>query len=168
MKTRFSIINLIVLGLIALWGVACGGAKSVSVAELPVYPDAVKLEAGDSAIANTLENNMAQDAAIRKSLGAFGGGSTEQVGYQLPAGTSWEQVKAFYAKELEGSKWSSGMGGVAGMGVDVNAMMDTANEGNDLFKTAIWSKDKQTLSVVYSVDPTNPDERMLILSLSSQ
>ena len=167
MKTRFSIVSLIVLSVISLLLVACG-SKSVSVAELPIYPDAVQLEAGDSTIANTLENNMAQDATMRESLGALGSGSTEQVGFQLPSDTSWDQVKTFYTKELEGSGWSSGLGGVAGMAVDVNAMMDTANQGNDLFQTAIWSKDKQTLTVVYSVDPTNQDEKILILSLSSQ
>ena len=167
MKTRFSIVSLIVLGVISMLLVACG-SQSVAMADLPVYPDAVELEAGDSAIANTLENNMAQDAAMRDSLGALGGGSTEQTGFELPSGTSWDQVKAFYAKELEGGGWSSGLGGVAGMAVDVNAMMDTANQGNDLFQTAIWSKDKQTLTVVYSVDPTNQEEKVLILSLSSR
>ena len=52
--------------------------------------------------------------------------------------------------------------------VDVNAMMDTTNEGNDMFQTAIWSKDKQTLTVVYAVDPTNQEGKVLILSLSSR
>jgi hypothetical protein len=166
-KTRFSLVSLIVFSVIALLLAACG-AKPVSVAELPVYPEAVQLEAGDSAIADTLENNMAQDAAMRDAMGPLGGGGkTEQAGFQLPSDTSWEQVKAFYAKELEDNGWSSGLGGVAGI-VDVNAMMDTANQDNDLYQIAIWSKGKQTLAVIYAVAPTNQDEKLLLLSLSSR
>ena len=167
MKTRYSVISLVVASVISLLLVACG-SKPAAIADLPVYPKAVQLEAGDSTIANTLQKNMEQDAAIRKSMGALGSGKTEQAGFQLPADTSWDEVKAFYAKQLEGSGWSSGLGGVAGMAVDVNAMMGAANQGNDMFQTAMWSKDKQTLTVVYSVDPTNQNEKMLILSLSSR
>jgi hypothetical protein len=167
MKARISIFSLIVLGVMTLLLAACG-SQSVSVAQLPVYPDAVQLQPGDSTIADTLENNMAQDEAIRQAMGSLGGGKTEQTGFQLPADTTWEQVKAFYAKELEANGWSSGLGGVAGMAVDVNAMMDTANQGNDVFQTAIWSKGKQTLSVIMTVMPTDSNEKMLILSLSSR
>jgi hypothetical protein len=141
-------------------------SESASIAELPVYPDAVEL-AADSPVADTLAGNMEQNAAMSEALGGLGG-TAEQIGYQLPSGTTWDQVKDFYAKELEGNGWSSGLGNVAGMAVDVNAIMDTANEGNDMFQTAIWSTNKQTLTVVYSVDPTNQEERMLILSLSSR
>jgi hypothetical protein len=50
----------------------------------------------------------------------------------------------------------------------VNALMKTTNEGNDLFKTAIWTKSKQTLTVVMVTDPTDAKQKQLLLSLSSQ
>jgi hypothetical protein len=46
--------------------------------------------------------------------------------------------------------------------------MNTANEDNGLFKIAIWSKDKQTLSVVMTKSPTDPSDEELLLSLSTQ
>jgi hypothetical protein len=143
---------------------ACGG--SVSSGDLPKYPGATELKAGESAIGSTLAQNMKQDSAVRQAMGA--GGKIEQKGFTLPGDASWEQVKAFYDKELKATGWESGLGGVAGGFVDVNAVMGAANQGNDLFQTSIWSKGKQTLTVAMIVSPTDRKQRELILSLSSQ
>jgi len=143
---------------------ACG--SNASSADLPRFPGATELKAGGSAIGNTLAQNMKQDAALRQAMGA--GGKTEQLGFKLPGDTNWEQVKAFYDKELKAGGWESGLGGVAGGFVDINAVMGAANQGNNLFQTAIWSKGKQTLTVAMVVSPTDNRQRELILSMSSQ
>jgi len=143
---------------------ACGG--SVSSGDLPKFPGATELKAGESTIGSTLAQNMKTDSAMRQAMGA--GGKIEQKGFTLPGDASWEQVKAFYDKELKAAGWESGLGGVAGGMVDVNAVMGAANQGNDLFQTAIWSKGKQTLTVAMVVSPTDRTQRQLILSLSSQ
>jgi len=60
------------------------------------------------------------------------------------------------------------LGGVANSFVDVNAIMETANQGNELFQTAIWSKDKQTLTLVMVTDPTDQTKKQLLFSLSTR
>jgi hypothetical protein len=143
---------------------ACGGRASAG--DLPRFPGATELKAGESAIGNTLAQNMKQDAAMRQALGA--GGKTEQSGFKLPGDATWEQVKSFYDKELRASGWESGLGSIAGGFVDINAVMGAANQGNDLFQTAMWSKGKQTLTVAMITNPRDKKQRELLLSLSSR
>jgi len=143
---------------------ACGGKASAG--DLPRFPGATELKAGESAIGSTLAQNMKQDAAMRQAMGA--GGNIEQTGFKLPGDATWEKVKSFYDKELKAAGWESGLGGVAGGFVDINAVMGAANQGNDLFQTAMWSKGKQTLTVAMITGPSNKKQRELILSLSSR
>jgi hypothetical protein len=143
---------------------ACGG--SVASGDLPKYPGATELKPGETPVGNTLAQNMSQDEAVRKAMGV--GGKTEQTGFVLPVDTQWAQVKEFYDKELAAAGWKSGLGGIAGGFVDVNAVMGTANKGNDLFQTAIWSRGKQTLTAIMVKSPTNSKQKELILSLSTQ
>lgn len=170
MKRKLSpiIISLIILSALACNSILPFGSSAVAISDLPVYPNAAELKAGESVIGDTLAQNEEQDAAMREALGALGSGSTEQRGFQLPGDATWEQVKSFYEKELSAAGWSSGVGGFASNFVDVNAMMEAANQGNELFQTAIWSKDKQTLTVVMMTDPTDQAQKQLILSLSTQ
>lgn len=172
MKNRLSLItfSLITLALLACNSILPfgSGGSAVTASALPVYPGATELKEGESTIGNTLAQNMEQDAAMREAMGALGSGSIEQKGFQLPAEATWEQVKAFYEKELTAAGWQSGLGGIAGNMVDVNAMMEAANQGNELFQTALWSKGKQTLTTVMITDPSDGTQKELILSLSTQ
>ncbi|HEX7502694.1 MAG TPA: hypothetical protein VF451_04680 [Acidobacteriota bacterium] len=159
---KYGIFTILAIVLMVLPG--CGG--SVASGDLPTYPGAVELKAGSSAIGGTLAQNMKQDAGLRQAMGA--GGKIEQRGFTLPAGATWDQVKGFYDKELKAGGWQSGLGGAAGSFVDINAVMGAANQGNDLFQTAMWSKGKQTLTVAVITGPIDKKERQLILSLSTQ
>lgn len=141
---------------------ACGGASSSK--DLPRYPGATELKAGESTVGDTLAKNMEQDAAMRKAMGA--GGKTEQLGFRLPGDATWDKVKAFYDQELKANGWESGLGGMAGGFIDINAVMGAANQGNELFQTSMWSRNKQTLTVVMAAGPSG--QRELILSLSSR
>jgi hypothetical protein len=148
--------------LIVLLLAACG-AKAVTLADIPAYPDATLLNPGDDPIADTLVQNMAQDAQIRTSVGV--GGSMEQQAYRLPAGTSWDAVSQFYTDELTGAGWKAGVGGPGG---DIAGdILNQANAGNDLFQTTIFSKGKQTLTIIRSADPVNPESLYLIFSLTT-
>jgi hypothetical protein len=164
-KTKTLSASLVMLAVSLLVLTACGGGATAA-KDLPVYTGAVELKPGESTVGDTLAKNMQQDTALRQAIGA--GGKTEQKGFKLPADTTWDQVNAFYDKELKAAGWSSGLGGIAGSFVDLNAVMNTANEDNGLFKIAIWSKDKQTLSVVMTKSPTDPSDEELLLSLSTQ
>ncbi len=161
-KRQFAVTGVLAIFLVIL--PSCGG--NATSGDLPKYPGAVELKVGDSAIGSTLAQNMKQDAAVRQAMGA--GGKIEQTGFKLPVDATWEQVKSFYDKELKATGWESGLGGVAGGFVDINAVMGAANQGNNLFQTAMWSKGKQTLSVAMVIDPSDKKQKELILSLSSR
>jgi hypothetical protein len=106
---------------------------------------------------------MAQDAQIRTSVGV--GGSVEQQSFRLPAGVTWDAVSKFYTDELTGDGWKSGAGGPGGdMASDI---MNQVNAGNDMFQTTIFSKGKQTLTVMRIADPVNLDSLYLIFSLAT-
>ena len=171
-KTKLSLIgfSIIILTLLACNSILpFGGSSKAGLGEVPVYAGATELKAGESNIGDTLKKNEEQNAALSQAMGSLGGGTElEQKGFQLPSEATWDQVKAFYDKDLSAAGWSSGLGGIAGSIVDVNAMISTANEGNDLFKTAIWSKDKETLTLVMVTDPTDATKKQLIMSLSTR
>jgi hypothetical protein len=163
MRTTTRLFTLLVCGLLSLLLVACG-AKPATIADLPVYPGAVELKPGESAIGDTLQQNMEQDAAMREAAGA--GGSTEQKGFSLTGDASWAAIKSFYGDELKAKGWQEGVGGPGGS--IASQMLETANEGNELFQTAMFSKDKQVLSVIRVASPTDPNVVELLLSLSTR
>lgn len=165
MKIKTLSFSFIMLAVVALVLAACGGA--VATKDLPVYTGATELKAGESNIGDTLAKNVEQNAALKQAMGGMGS-DLDQKGFQLPADATWDQVKAFYEKELDKAGWSKGLGGIANSFVDVNAIMETTNQDNELFKTAIWSKGKQTLTIVMITDPTDNAKKQLLLSLSSQ
>lgn len=165
MRTQNSIGSFLALGAAFLLLTGCGG-KAVAVGDLPAFPGATELKAGDSRIGDTLAKNMEQDAAMRKAMGT--GGQTEQRGFGLPVDATWDKVKGFYEKELKDRGWASGLGGIAGGMVDINSIMNTANQGNGLFQTMLWSRGSQNLSLIMTVSPTKAGEKTLILSLSTR
>ena len=141
---------------------ACGGGAA-TMNDIPPYPDATALEPGVDPVADTLVDNMAQDAQIRSSVGASG--QIEQKAYRLPAGATWEQVESFYNDKLGSEGWKNGLGGIAGnIAGDV---MSSVNQSNDMFQTGIWSKDKQTLSIIRVSDGAAEESFFLILSLAT-
>lgn len=152
------------LGLALALALGGCGAAPATIADLPAYPGAVELKPGESAVGDVLAQNMQQDAAIRESAGV--GGSTEQRGYSLPAEATWDDVKGFYSEQLKASGWEEGMGGPGG---DLaGQIMAQANQGNDLFQTAMYSKGKQVLSVIRVASPVDPAVVELVLSLSTR
>jgi len=141
---------------------ACG-SKPVALTDLPAYAGAVALQPGEDPVADTLAQNMEQNAQITSSLGVDS--KIEQMAYRLPADTSWDDVLAFYKKELEGSGWKSGLGGPGG---DIAGdILNQANAGNDLFQMSMFSKGKQSLTIIRTADPLNPSQPYLIFSLAT-
>ena len=72
----------------------------------------------------------------------------------------WDQIKSFYDEKLKASGW--------GTNSLVSGIMEQANQGNDLFQTANWQKDKQNVTIVMVTAPTDTSQKQLIVSLSSQ
>ncbi len=146
---------------VAIMLTACSGPVSMN--DLPAYPGAVEHKAGQSQIGNTLAKNAQTDAAMRSAVGV--GGKTEQKGYRLPKDAKWEDVKRFYDDKLGAAGWSSGAGGV--MGGMVSDVLNAANQSNNLSQTTLYSRGKQTLTVIVVTNPTKKGERDLLLSLST-
>ncbi len=89
-------LSLVVFALVTMLS-ACGG-KAVTLAELPIPPEARPLESGSNPLADQIASSL---------LEAYGdiGSSSEVAVYALPATTSWEQLKSFYIEQLAGSDW---------------------------------------------------------------
>jgi hypothetical protein len=153
-KLLTTVLVVLALGMLA----ACGGTAPATLTDVPVYPDAVELKSGESSLADTLGQNNQNDAALRAQLGT--GGKTEQKGYSLPKGATWDQVKSFYDDKLKSAGWSTNS--------LVSGIMDQANQGNDLFHVANWQRGTQNVSIVMLTSPTNADEKQVLVSLSSQ
>ena len=158
-KVQFT---LVLLALFTLLLAACG-SDPATVSDIPAYPDATALQPGEDPIADTLVNNMEQDASLRANLGT--GGSIEQMAYRLPSGTTWDQVKSFYDGELDSAGWERGMGGPGG---DLaSGILESVNTGNELFQMASWNKGDQILTLIRNVNPTDESQVYLIMSLNT-
>ena len=149
----------VVLTLFALFALAaCGGSAPAALTDIPAFPGATELKPGESTLGDTLAQNNQADAALRGQLGT--GGKTEQKGFSLPSDAKWDQIKSFYDEKLKAGGW--------GTNSLVSGIMEQANQGNDLFQTANWQKDKQNVTIVMVTSPTNTAQKQLIVSLSSQ
>ena len=159
---KFSLfLGLLAISLIFL--VACG-SKAVTMDEIPAYPEATALEPGADPVADTLVENMAQDAQIRTDVGV--GGQIEQKAYRLPTGATWDDVESFYNDKLGANDWENGLGGIAGN--IAGDMMGTVNQANEMMQIGTWSRDKQTLSLVRVAETTDSNGSfLLILSLAT-
>ena len=159
---KFSLfLGLLAISLIFLVG--CG-SKAVTMDEIPAYPEATALEPGADPVADTLVENMAQDAQIRTDVGV--GGQIEQKAYRLPAWATWDDVESFYNDKLGANDWENGLGGIAGN--IAGDMMGTVNQANEMMQIGTWSRDKQTLSLVRVAETTDSNGSfLLILSLAT-
>ena len=143
---------------------ACGGGPApVSIADLPTYAGAKQLQPGNSPIATTLKNNEQQAAAMGQKI--------EQKAFGLPKDATWDKLIAFYNEQLKAKGWKEGAAG-GGLGSSmandmVNKAMGQANAGNDMFKTAMFARGKQTLTVMRLAGTTAKDEAQVLLSLNT-
>jgi hypothetical protein len=162
MNRNFSLKFVVAILVMAFLLAACG-SKTVTIEDIPAFTGATALVPGEDPVADTLIQNMEQDAQLRTQVGV--GGSIEQKAYRLPADASWDAVKSFYADALEGDGWESGLGGPGG---DLaSGIMDSVNTGNEFFQTAIWSRGDQNITIIRNIDPTNAENVMLMMSLAT-
>jgi hypothetical protein len=144
--------------------VSCGG-KPTAMQDIPVFPGAVELKSGASQIGDTLKQNENTDAAMRQALNT--GGKIEQRAWQLPIGATWTEVKALYEEKLKAAGWQSGLGAAGSGFVDVNKMMEVANQSNPMSQTMIFTKGKQSLTLLMMALPLKKEGKQLIISLAS-
>lgn len=129
-----SIRLLLPLAVLLLAILACGGSDPITIGEIAPFPGATLAEQG-----NVLADSIAE--SIKNGAGR----EAEQIDvrtYVLPAGTTWEAVRSFYASQ-------SGVG-------DWEPAEELAEE-TDYINTAAWSRggfgSEQVLLVAHSIDP---------------
>jgi hypothetical protein len=86
--------------LVLTLALACiGSGTPVAMSGIPVYPGASSIDAAGNPIASALLESIEQEADAESSVDA------EFDFYSLPAGTTLNEVKDFYAGEMEGTDW---------------------------------------------------------------
>ncbi|HSQ35423.1 MAG TPA: hypothetical protein VLQ89_05460, partial [Candidatus Binatia bacterium] len=80
---------------------------------------------------------------------------------------AWPEVKSFYEEKLKATGWQSGVGGLGGGFVDVNKMMEAANQSNPMSQTVLFTRGKQSLTLIMLALPGNNDGKQLFASLAS-
>ncbi len=104
MNAKLSIKSIVSLGAALVMLSACGGAKPATMADMPTYPGATELKPGESTLANTLANNVAQNDQLKQAMGGAGT-KIDQKGFKLPAAATWaEATKAAAAPDPEPPK----------------------------------------------------------------
>ena len=135
--------------LLVLLGLACGGSSEpVTFSDLPVYSGATAIRAGDNAFADLMAELM-QGAATSEEA------STEVDIYTAPAGTTWNDVLAFYTDELNDTDWES----------------DTSlAQTSDAISMAGWTRgggaNEQALLVGHASDPLSGSPFIIVVLLS--
>lgn len=157
MNKKITLVSLFALVALMLAVSACGGSAPATINDIPAYPGATELKAGDSRIGDTLAKNMQNDAALRQAAGA--GGKQEQRGFSVAKDTSWDAVKKFYDEKLKATGW----GAPNSM---VSNVMAQVNQQNPMTQSEIYARGKQTVAVVRVVEPISKDV-MLILVLTT-
>lgn len=171
MSTKLSIRSILSLGAALMVLSACGSAKPVTMADMPTYPGATELKPGESTLASTLANNVTQNDQLKQAMGGAGT-KIDQKGFKLPSDATWAGVSKFYEDKLKTMGFAAGLGGTGGIagglvGNLTDKMMQQVNQGNDLFQTAMFSKDKQVFTVIMIADPIDKTKKELITSLNT-
>ena len=96
MRVKTSLLVLVMLLCLPLAGCA---SEPATMDQIPVYPGAEPLEAGDHDLADKVLEAM-EASAEEQSL------STKFSLYGLPEDTTWEEIAAFYEAELAGTDWT--------------------------------------------------------------
>jgi len=87
---------------VLVWALACTGSEPVTMADIPVYPDATLIESGDDPIVDMLV------AAMEEGMAESGEDvNVEFKTYGLGSGVSWDDIKSFYEDELAGTDWET-------------------------------------------------------------
>ncbi len=149
------VVALLVVSAVAL--TACGGGtQPVALNDIPAYAGAKEFKPGESQIGDTLAKNMQTNASLTQAMGT--GGKLEQKGFQLPDGTSWDQVQKFYDDKLKSTGWNTD--------ATTASVLAAVNQANDTFQTATYLRGNQTLAIIRMVEPISK-QVWLFLSLNT-
>jgi hypothetical protein len=163
-----SLIALAIFFIVLVLFISCG-SKPVSLDDVEVYPGAVALKAGESRIGDTLAKNVKTHDDLKGNMGPLAAATQlDQRGFQLPGDTQWNGVRKFYEESLKKAGWTLGLGGVAGQFVDVNKMMNTGGDDNNMTHSFLFSKGNQRLTIIMTTSPINKNDKTMVFSLTTE
>ena len=114
---------------------ACGGGSPVTLDDIPVYPGASVMQPGQNEMADILSQTISETASSE-------GVNSDVVLFELPSGTSFQDVAAFF----EGALSDTDSDGDASL-----------YEETEFFSSAGWTRgslaSEQVLILGYSEDP---------------
>ncbi|MCU0490300.1 MAG: hypothetical protein MUD01_01735 [Chloroflexaceae bacterium] len=127
--------------------VGCGG-QAATMSAIPIFPNTVPLQAGESKMADLFANTLTR--MVGEKLKA------DVRMYSLPPKSSWDSINAFYAEQLNGTDWKS------------NSQLAQQNAAISI---AGWTRggfaSEQVLMVGRGSDPLN-GQAFLIVALFSE
>jgi hypothetical protein len=140
-------ISAAILIVLTLGALAACGAPPVTMAEVPLMPQAGPLEKGKNPIADAASEAM-DKALTSENL------KSELKLYTVPADVTWDQVKAFYTEKL-GSDWK---------------VSDQMTQESEAFSAMGWTRggESQALVVGYGPDILGNGSPFLMVMLASK
>jgi hypothetical protein len=145
---RLRTIGLLVLSVVVLMlTVACGGGEPVTMSEVPVYPNAEPMAAGENSMADMLSETLS--GAVGEQL------SSEINLYRLPADADWPAIEEFYTNELADTDWEAA---------------EELAQQNEAINVTGWSRggfaSEQVLMIAYSPDMLGEGAFMIVALFS--
>jgi hypothetical protein len=162
MKSLTSLLALVVILLtLASCSIPTGGrvigGQPIVISELPTYPGATELSAGQSSVIDPIFG-----AAQRETPQFIGLGIEvvkEQRNFKVSTETTFSDLKAFYGDKLLAGGWREDAA--------IREFTNNANLQVENMQGAIWNRIDQTLLVVLATDATTGDKEFT-LSLSTR
>lgn len=121
-----------------------GGAGPATLADIPSFPEASAVKPGESPIADTLAQNVKQNAQMGQKL--------DQQMFTLPDSATWDQIKTFYTDKLGAAGWKS-----ANLPIPDNPTM----------QMSVWTRGTQNLTVARMATDPSGKGAFLLFSLAT-
>ncbi len=141
-------IGLVVVLMVALLVSACGGGEPIALTDIPTFPNATPIDAGQNQTADlfldTVQSSLPESMTAESSL------------YTLPAGTAWADVQSHYSNAVSEGDWEAA---------------SELNQESEFINVAGWQRGglagEQILMVAQGNDPLS-GETFLITAIFSE
>lgn len=159
-------IGLMVLGLVGIVALAaCSiptggrviGGQPIAISELPTYPGATELSAGESKVIDPLFGPAQRETPPFIGLGIEV--EKAQRNFRVPRETTFADVKAFYSDKLLAGGWREDAA--------MREFTDNANAQAKNMQGAIWVRVDQSLLLVLATDAAT-GEKEVTLSVATR
>jgi hypothetical protein len=128
------------------------GGQPVTIGELPTFPGATELNAGESKIVDPVFGPAQRETPPFIGLGIEVDKS--QRNFRVPRETTFDEIKAFYADKLLAGGWREDPA--------MRVFTGAANERLDNIQGSIWLRVDQSLLLVLVTDAATGDKELTL------